>query len=322
MAHAAGGLGSRQAKLYEVIGSHFVDIYFNFIYSTATKEVKSGKALSITMAYQNSVTAYVSEVQSKQQPYKKTVELLRRYVEEHLMHGISDYATFVDRIVVTLIPEQYFESLTAKDKDEVFANMVCNLIAGLGKYSTLPENLVKTIDQRSNRQTAQQSIEEMQNYAVTLLFHEQARLSNRFLGVATNAKDAGPVDHVLKLRKLALALAADKGTLGEQVKALASELEAMTLKYKRAKLKNRSLLSRLNQTGAAPMSYAPPMMPVVVPSQPPGLPAFAAAPAVAASDPLALSEWSQAGAAATSTSRDAVEEVEDDSSDDGSFKGV
>jgi hypothetical protein len=134
--------------LYEVMGTHFVDVFYNHLYREAEKTASSGQDRSITAAYQRHVDTYVRAVQENKGAFKQIAGGLQSYVLGHIPMGFNNYTTFVDRVVVTLVPDRYFSSLQPAQKDEIFAGMVTDLVAGLAVYVTRPEILKVTIDHR------------------------------------------------------------------------------------------------------------------------------------------------------------------------------
>lgn len=256
----ARGESQRQMHLYEVIGTHFVDIFFNHIYDKAKKGAERGAERSITSAFQRDVATYVGAVQNQSAAFRRTAVRLQEYTQTYIPMGINNYTTFVDRVVVTLIPERYFESLTPAQKDEVFAGMICNLVAGLGVYTTKPGNLGKIIDQRSGS-AASKVLVDLQNHAKTLLHGERERLHNQFLGVSSKAKDVGAVELIVKLKGALKEMAAKAAEAEEALHATQSEGEKWRLKYKQLKLKHRELLGRLAGF-TAPVAPVAPAAPV------------------------------------------------------------
>lgn len=255
---------SFEERLFEAIGTHFVDVFFNHIYALAQKQAQAGDARSVTSAYQDAVAAYVQQVGQSGAAYQQTVNQLHLYVKDWVSMGANDYATFVDRTVACLVPDDYFADLTPKQKDELFSQMVSNVLAGMAVYCTKAPKLALIVDQHSAR--AASTIEEMQNYASSLLVHEQSRLSNMFLSVASGAKGVDSAELVAGLKGMIRELAEKTAALEAELEEQGGELRRVQGKYSGLKSKHKGLVERLQGAQARVGAYgaaAPPPGPAL-----------------------------------------------------------
>ena len=220
----------RMITLYEIVGTYFVEIFYNSIYKVALRQVEDSKAHSVTEAYQNATHAYVTEIQHDSESYLKTMGMLHDYVRHHTEHSMSNYSTFVDRVVSTLVQAEFYRSMIPKDKDEIIASAVCDLVAALAVFSTKPENLPRIIDKRSGADRAS-TVTMMQDFTVTTLLSVRDRFHSKFLGRATGAKETVSSDLVAKLKKAIRVLAKEKATLMASNAKLREELEDVSSKY-------------------------------------------------------------------------------------------
>lgn len=270
---------SHITALYEIIGTHFVDVFFNHVHAGACKLVESARARSRTTAFQDSVNGYVTEIQRNGESYKRTVQLLHTYVRQHTSaHRMTDYSSFVDKVVNTLVPDAYFRTMHPKDKDEVLGTAVCDLVAGLGVYATTPEMLPRIIDHRENSAVTNTTIAMIQDHAVTLLFTTRDRLFNAFLGQSTKAKAGVSTDLVVKLKGAIRKLAKEKAELAEALRAAEQEAEEYKNKYKSkkrdlslAEAEKAQLLSRLGSIQQVHAMAAPAGVPTGTPAAEPSV---------------------------------------------------
>lgn len=236
----------RIVHLYEVIGSHFVEVVFNSIYTVAYKAWQDRKYPSITDAYLASLNAYITQLKSDSKSYESSVQRLFQYVKAlpDPQFNIMTYTSFIDRFARTLFPEEMFESTRTTDRDEVVGTVLCDLVASLGKYVTSFDMITLVID--SHRRNAE-TVQMLQNRAVTLLFDSRSTIHNKFLGEATQAKDSASLDHIHRLTKCIRGLVTEKAELEARLEEAEGEAGEAQEKYKNQKKEFKHVLVRWKQ---------------------------------------------------------------------------
>jgi hypothetical protein len=210
--------------LYEVVGSHFVDVLFNAVHDSARKSVGNAGARSLTEAYQNDVHSYVTSVKTQSDSYRKTVQLLHTACRDNQARlSFSSYPEFVDRIVGTLAPRGHFDVMVDRERDELLGAALCELITALGTFATTPDMLRRIIDNR--QRDAQVAIRMLQDHAVATLIATRDRMRNEFLGQAGQSRGSVDSELVLRLKKAIKRLAMEKVVLEENAEALQGKLE-------------------------------------------------------------------------------------------------
>lgn len=235
--------GSRTQLFFELIGTHFVDVYVNHLYKAA-KKVATKNHETITAAYQRAASAYAVSIKSDRVAYQRTVQLVHSHVRNQTEIGV-DFAGFVERVVGSLIPPKYHRSMNDTQKDEILADFLCNLISGLAVYSTTPDHLREIIDDRFDSERGGRAVRKMQDHALHLLNADQERLYNKFLGLDSQAKHGVSAELVSKMKGAIRQLALEKEQGAAQLRELENEKVKWQLKYKKAKAKNESLLQAL-----------------------------------------------------------------------------
>jgi hypothetical protein len=290
--------GARTQLLFELVGTHFVDVFINHLYKTA-KKVAATNGETVTAAYQRATSAYATAIKSDGAAYLQTVKLVHQHVRSQTEIGV-DFAGFVDRIVGSLVPPKYLRSMQDNQKDEIMSDFLCNLISGLAVYATTTEHLREIIDHRVDRHRGLQAVRKMQDHAVHLLNADQERLYNKFLGLDSQAKHGASAELVSKMKGAIRQLALEKEQLGERLQRAEAEKVRWELKYKKAKSKNAALVKavesvRLRHAGpgagvARPEPVWPPQQvwPSTEPTQPAAsAPAWAPPPAASLPPPAA-----------------------------------
>ena len=82
-----------------IIGSHFVDIYYNHVYTSALHHLPSGQ--SLTNEYARQVQVYILGVKSDEKVYEKAVKTLKEFGVEYKMEIASAHRSpeLVEKLV-------------------------------------------------------------------------------------------------------------------------------------------------------------------------------------------------------------------------------
>ena len=189
----------RLLSVLEVIASHFVDIYYNHIWSSA-ETGKKGEGLADE--YVRLVKAYITGVKTDPSCYKAVAGHLHTYYSTVTRHTALPFANFADQVVAHLIPEEYLAVTTAAQKDETFEAVLVDLVSGLGAYVTGPALLTRVVDQ--HHQQPDVTIRMLQDQGVGLLLAKRAEIHNRFLRKLGQARELPPDAHQAETLKAAL----------------------------------------------------------------------------------------------------------------------
>lgn len=232
-------------SILEILGSHFVDTFYNHVYNSAQTNLKSGG--SLTDEYVRRVQSYIVGVKTDEQCYRQVVQNLHRYFQTTTRYTTLSFADFVERIVQQFIPPEYYDLLKAPEKDETLGSIVADLVSGLGAFVTSPDMIRRIIDEhdRSPRVT----IRMIQDQGITILLAKRGELHNGFLRRIGQAKDTVSMDVVddLKraIRKLAKQKAELKVQLGEtEERVLELEDDVATYKKRESQFKKLIKLMR------------------------------------------------------------------------------
>jgi hypothetical protein len=237
---------SRVTDLYEVVGTHFVEVMFNHLYGAAVKQFNQQNAQSLTDAYRNAISTYVVEIQSNAESYKRTVQLLHSYVSIHDNHNsMVSYSAFVDNVVKTFVPAEYFGTLKPCDCDELMGKVICSLLASMATYVTSQEILPRIIDSRDN---PTMTVSLIQDQAVTTLLSERDTIHNNFIGVKTAAKSAGTAEMIEKMKKMIRRLVEEKTVLSGQLESCKHIIEGLRERGEESSLALKRLAYKLDET--------------------------------------------------------------------------
>jgi hypothetical protein len=176
---------SKINSVFEVLGSYFVDVFFNHIYNSA-KSARAGQT-SLTDEYIRRVSAYSQAIKTDQKCYNDTVAQLHTYFRAKTRFTTINFNSFVDSIVGPCIPEEHFRQCTNEAKDVFLGVIVCELVSSLVSTTTEPAVLRNIIDKRKENHTATTRM--LQDTAVITLQSSRHSLLNKMLtraGTSTN----------------------------------------------------------------------------------------------------------------------------------------
>ena len=206
--------------ILEIIGSYFVDVFYNHIYNSA-KLRQGGR--SITDEYKKQIQTYILAVKNDSNLYRNMVTNMHKYFQNVTSYTTITFNNFVDKIVEQFVPEEYLDLYKTEERDEILGNILCDLVSGLGTHATSPEMLSKIIDQHGINSKV--IVRMMQDHSITLMLTKRDSIHNRLLGEQTQAKEVVSMSIVNNLTEKIHSLAQDKAKLLAKVGRLQQKLD-------------------------------------------------------------------------------------------------
>ncbi len=189
---------SKVVSIFEIIGSFVVDTFFNHVYTNAKNNV--GTNSTLVDEYIKRIQLYVLGIKDNKKYYEKVVNGMLKYFTQTTKYVSLTYPEFVDKIVITCIPVEYFRQLTNQDKDEIFASIITDLISSLATFVTRPEILRKIVDEHDKSSLA--TIRLLQDNSVNILTTKRISLINKFIKTSSQGRDNISTDAIDELRKI------------------------------------------------------------------------------------------------------------------------
>ncbi|GFR88143.1 BA71V-B475L [Elysia marginata] len=224
----------RLISILEILGSQFVDVYFNHVYNSARTHLETGA--SLTDEYVRRVQAYIIGVKNDGRCYREVVQSLHKYFQATTRFTTLSFADFVERIVRQFIPEDYYGLLDAAEKDEALGSIVVDLVSTLGSYVTLPDMLRRIIDGHDHLPRV--TIRMIQDQATTILLAKRGEIHNSFIRRIGQARETVSVDIVEDMRRTIRKLVKQKACLTAQI--IEAEKGKEKLENELAALKQRN----------------------------------------------------------------------------------
>ena len=182
-------------SIYEILSSYFTDILFNHIYLT----IKGSK--NAIDEYVKNVKNYVSGIKNNIEYYNKIVKELHLYFLKHVGKKFADltYANFIARVVSISTPNEYFVQLSHSDKEDIFSNIISELVANMAVFSTTSEMLQLIVT--NHTKNAKITIRSIQDKAVNFLVEKRALLYNQFVKKVGEVKEVTSIAYTEDLKK-------------------------------------------------------------------------------------------------------------------------
>lgn len=163
--------------VFEIIGSYFVDVFYNNHYLVAKQEVGSGySSSSITDAYRNKVYLYMTGMSKRDDLFKIVVHKLHEFYQKTSGFGTIILSDFQDRVLSQFIPPEYYRDFTNRHKDSTLREILLRTVNEFGVIVTSKDILYKIIDNHSNRD----NIVELQDRIVDLFIIQREDYYSKF----------------------------------------------------------------------------------------------------------------------------------------------
>lgn len=227
----------RMISILEIIGSYFVDIIFNHVYTSARTNQSGGS--SLTDEYIRFATAYMTGVKSDKKCYGDTVRGLHKYLAGTTSYTTISFSAFVDLIVKNYIPEEYFREFTSPDKDEILSSILCDLVSNLISGATEHSMLRRIIDEHD--QAPAVTIRMLQDIAIQSLLAKRSELLNKFLRKKGQAREHVPMDVVEPMKRALRQLVKEKAEIASQLREAEEANAAIRSQLREAKTREAKL---------------------------------------------------------------------------------
>lgn len=137
-------------RILDIVGTYFIDVFYNEIYIKSTEIFNKGKAKSCTDAYRMLVRGYVNGVSTRKDLYMATVKKIHEYyINTQGMPCV--FAEFEDDFLSKFIPREYYSILNSQEKDKILHEILIAGVTQLGNQLLQQNNLQKIIDNHRAR---------------------------------------------------------------------------------------------------------------------------------------------------------------------------
>ena len=172
---------TRTLNTYELLGSYFVDLYYNHLYQEAHKFKNSGKVASITEGYKHAVIAFLGVIDSQSANYQSRYYMtlltgINNWFRQWTGHQTLTMSDCVETIIVEFIPNDYYGQFNKDQKRNVLREILTNVIKNTtGRIAT--EFLRLIIDDHENNE----NVEIIKEMVVDILLTERHNMYEKFV---------------------------------------------------------------------------------------------------------------------------------------------
>jgi hypothetical protein len=260
--------------VFDILGTYFVDVFYNDIYNKSRTIFEAGRANSVTEAYKTMSMGYINILSSNTVIYKKIVASLFEYFKKQYSNPGMSFVTFEDKIILSFFPPEYKSTLTDNNKDSLLREIVVNGLGDFVKFLLSPENVARVIDNHRNSE----NVRILQDKFVSIFSaHREGyfmKIVNKLRGGRTNGMEVSAevyedlkqklVDEVRKRVAAERGLARANATIAQ----LTARLSSFDNPPQHAVQSTTPLVEPMLK-GAVPVREKPPASPPPRPPQPP-----------------------------------------------------
>ena len=160
---------------FDIIGSYFVNLYYNEFYIKA-KNLKNQSAYSnITEAYKNLLSSYV-EFSKQQDFFKQIVKGIHTYCISTTRYTTMSHKECIDFMVSEFVPTNLWDSLRENQKNKLFHDSLINCIKEFTENIIL-NHLYIIIDNHDK----DENIIILQDLFLTIILVEKDKIFSKFI---------------------------------------------------------------------------------------------------------------------------------------------
>jgi hypothetical protein len=140
---------NEKSIILDIIGTYFVDCFYNSLYIRANEIFKAGKATSLTDMYKYNIREYMRGIQDKNITHK-VIKQLHDYYQKAIGVGFIQFSEFEDKFLSEFIPPEYYTDFDTVNKDKILFDIVVKTINIFGKELLDKNNIKRIIDDHYN----------------------------------------------------------------------------------------------------------------------------------------------------------------------------
>lgn len=226
-------LDARATSIFEIIGSYFVDVYFNHIYHNAKADTISRE--SLTDKYIDRVSAYSLSLKNEAACYATiAAELHKYFVLQSNNHVL--FPEFIRIVVEATIPQRLIRNITDGDRMALFNIMISDLVSNLSVQIVRGSMLKKIVTYHGD--DSAKTVRTLQDIAMSIMSMTRQKILSNFLADATQAAKVPAIDH---------AQASLLGNAQQQIQMLVRKFAKFRVEYEQIKEENDSLVDECDE---------------------------------------------------------------------------
>lgn len=137
--------------LFDIVGSYFVDTFYNSLYLKSKDVFISGRTQSLTEAYRGVTISYLKGLSTRIDLYRQIIKKLHEYYQRTIGRTSGVFTDFEDVFLSKFIPKDYYENFTSQDKDKTLHDIIIRSVSELIELILKDHNMQKIIDDHMNK---------------------------------------------------------------------------------------------------------------------------------------------------------------------------
>lgn len=226
---------ARTISIFEVIGSYFVDTFYNHLYTQSQKNheinASNGKNRSLTDEYKFTLETYLRGITKDHKYYEKAIKGVLEAYRTHTKYTTISMLDFINEILQHYLPEEHFSVLNTEQKFFFLNKIITQLVKAVITEITQIHYMRMVIDDHGNEQNVRMWMEivvDMQIMIRETLFNEFIKQERGGGG----SKDISETVDVEVVRKIV----EERNKLWEQVQTLLKQKCELEVELSRAKM--------------------------------------------------------------------------------------
>lgn len=233
------GIDKKTTVIFDIVGSFFVDTFYNGLYLKAVSSAKLNHVASVTDGYKNNIVMYIQGIKQKKL-YVTVIKQLHEYYQAHVGRTV-DFASFEDEILAKFIPSDYYNDFSNGQKDQVFNKIIVESIEHFGASILQSRMFQDIIDKHADPK----NITALQDMILNNFVIQRSDFYDKFVSKITEKTTANVNRDIdikyQKERKLRVDAEADRDKAISLLKAAIAKFNQVTAE----KLENESKVGKM-----------------------------------------------------------------------------
>ena len=165
---------------FDIIGSYFVNLYYNEFYTKANTLRINGSYENVTDAYKNILSSYLDYIK-KPEFFKQIVKGIHAYCISTTKYTTMTHKECIDFMISEFIPQKLWNSIRENQKNKLFHESLNNSIT-IFTADIISNHLVMIIDNHSHSE----NITILQDLFLKIILLEKDKVYSKFLNPDSN----------------------------------------------------------------------------------------------------------------------------------------
>ena len=165
---------------FDIIGSYFVNLYYNEFYTKANTLRINGTYENVTDAYKNILSSYLDYIK-KPEFFKQIVKGIHAYCISTTKYTTMTHKECIDFMISEFIPQKLWNSIRENQKNKLFHESLNNSIT-IFTADIISNHLVMIIDNHSHSE----NITILQDLFLKIILLEKDKVYSKFLNPDSN----------------------------------------------------------------------------------------------------------------------------------------